>query len=148
MKEPRCIKPSAAIVTNELKGIKSFDLLFKAGNVFEKLIWGVVFLIGIFWASYFLLNEVQSWQGTHSVFTYQHMKLSEIESPAITICSQSSTKFAIAEQLGNYLNANHSLPDQFIKIREVLLKYLFGSTSGNVAPCPFSGCKVIYSFIS
>ena len=150
IQEPRCIKPSATIVTNEFKGIKSLDLLSKAANMLEKLIWGVVFIFGMFWASYFLIYETQSWQGAPSVIRWQNLNLSEIQSPAITFCSQTSTKFAIAEQLGNYLNADYGLPDQFLEIREVLLKYMLEGSSftgvaksiGDMAQCPKFDCKV------
>ena len=146
------VKPSATILKNELRGIKSVDLLLKAANIIEKLFWGVVFIIGMVWATYFLNNELESWQETPSIMRYQQLKLSEIQSPAITFCSPSSTKFAIAERLGNYLNAEHNIPDQFIKIREVLLKNFLDGTSlpgiqvfsvGELPRCPKLDCKVL-----
>ena len=42
---------------NELKSIKSFDLISKSATVFEKIVWGAVFIVGIIWATFFLVNE-------------------------------------------------------------------------------------------
>ena len=136
------VKPSATILKNELRGIKSVDLLLKAANIIEKLFWGVVFIIGMVWATYFLNTELESWQETPSIMRYQQLKLSEIQSPAITFCSPSWTKFAVAERLGNYLNADHKLPDQFLEIRKLLLKQILRSTPPTCLPPPI-GCKVI-----
>ena len=47
---------------DELKGIKAFELVSKSANVFEKLVWGVIFIGGMMWAAHFLKNEFHSWQ--------------------------------------------------------------------------------------
>ena len=125
--EHKKIKPSATVLKNELRGIKSFDLLFKAANVFEKLFWGIVFILGMAWATYFLSSELESWQEIPSIIRYQQLKLSEIQSPAITFCPHGSTKFAIAERLGNYLNSESSLPDQLLEVRKMMLKQILGT---------------------
>ena len=144
----RKVQPS--VFKNELRGIKSLDLLLKAGNVFEKLFWLVVFILGMAWATYFLSSELESWQEIPSIITYKQLKLSELQSPAITFCSPSSTKFAIAERLGNYLNADYSLPDKFLRIRKLMVKEFLRSITGEPLPeedvppaCPSNNCKVI-----
>ena len=132
--------PGRKIFINELKGIKTFDLISKAANVFEKFIWGVIFIFGIVWVSYFLANELQSWQVNPLITVNKNVELSDIPNPAITFCSQSSTKFAIAERLGNYFNPNNTLPEQLIKIGDMLIKYSLREYQGS--DCSTSTCKV------
>ena len=115
--------PRENIFINELKGIKTFDLISKAANVFEKFIWGVIFIFGLIWVSYFLANELKSWQVNPSITVNKNVELSDIPNPAITFCSQTSTKLAIAERLGNYFNPSNNLPEQLINIRDMLTKY-------------------------
>ena len=134
----------ATIFINELKGITSLGLFSKAGNVLEKIVWGAIFIAGILWAAYFLVNEFKSLQVNPSIISNKNMKLSDIPNPAITFCSQSSTKFGIAEQLGNYLKPNRSLPDQFLKIRDQLTNISMKAYLGPElsAECGSINCKV------
>ena len=133
---------------DELKGIRAFELVSKATNACEKIIWGVVLIGGMAWAAQWLVNEFQSWQLHPTIISQQNVKWSDIPNPAITICSQSSTKYAIAERLGNYFNAESSLPDELIEIREMLLKYVIGYLfydlhgRGDPACFPVNDCKV------
>ena len=46
-----------------------------------------------------------------------NMELSEVDYPAITICSEQTTKYAFAEQLGNYLDPNESHPYLLSKLQ-------------------------------
>ena len=48
--------------------------------------------------------------------------LSEVEYPAITICSEQTTKYAFAERLGNYLDPDESLPDLLAKLQSKFLE--------------------------
>ena len=130
----------ATIFINELKSIKSLDLVGKAANLLEKLVWSIVFISGIIWAAYFLVNEFKSWQDNPSIISNINMKLSEIPNPAITFCSQSSTKFAIAEQLGNYLNPSKNLSNGFLEIRNMFTKYSAREYLGS--DCGPIGCEV------
>ena len=135
----------ATIFINELKSIKSLDLVGKAANLLEKLVWSIVFISGILWAAYFLVNEFKSWQDNPSIISNINMKLSEIPNPAITFCSQSSTKFAIAEQLGNYLNPSKNLSNEFLEIRNMFTKYLAKEYLGS--DCGPIGCEVSYLYV-
>ena len=132
-----------ALLIDELKGIKTFDLVTKGANMLEKVVWGVVFIAGMLWAAYFMVNEVKSWQVHPTIVSNKIVKLSDIPNPAITFCSESSTKFAIAERLGNYLDPNRGLPKEFLDIREILLKYT-RMNAQKFSDCGSNGCKVIY----
>ena len=153
-KLPISTKVGDTQLIDELKGIKAFELVSKATNVFEKIVWGVVFIGGMIWAAQWLVKEFQSWQDHPTIISNINVKWADIPNPAITFCPQGSTKFAIAERLGNYINANHGLPDKLLEIRKLLLKQVLGSMTGEALPtedvpqaCPFYGCQVInYKF--
>ena len=51
-----------------------------------------------------------------------NIDLSEVEYPAITICSEQTTKYAFAERLGNYLDPDESLPDLLAKLQKKFLE--------------------------
>ena len=51
-----------------------------------------------------------------------NMDLSEVDYPAITICSEQTTKYAFSEQLGNYLDPDKGLPDLLAKLQKKILE--------------------------
>ena len=51
-----------------------------------------------------------------------NIDLSEVEYPAITICSEQTTKYAFAERLGNYLDPDESHPDLLPKLQNKFLE--------------------------
>ena len=50
-----------------------------------------------------------------------NVDLSEVKYPAITICSEQTTKYAFAERLGNYLDPNKGHPDLLRKWKKEYL---------------------------
>ena len=50
-----------------------------------------------------------------------NIDLSDVDYPAITICSEQTTKYALAERLANYLDPQKSLPDLLIKLKKKFL---------------------------
>ena len=52
--------------------------------------------------------------------------LSELKYPAMTVCSKNSVKYALAERLGNYLDPDQDLPEEFISMRNEFLKCAAG----------------------
>ena len=50
-----------------------------------------------------------------------NIDLSEVEYPAITICSEQTTKNAFAERLGNYFDPDEGLPDLLNKLKKKFL---------------------------
>ena len=52
--------------------------------------------------------------------------LSELKYPAITVCSKDSVKYALAERLGNYLDPEQDLPEEFISLRNEFMKCAVG----------------------
>ena len=105
----------------ELKNIRSLELISIATNVVEKILWGIFGLCGIAWAFYFLPWNFQIWMENPSYLTKADIELAEIDYPAITIATPGSTKYAIAERLGNYIKPN-KLPKTIRQIRSLLLE--------------------------
>ena len=53
---------------------------------------------------------------------WMNIDLSEVEYPAITICSEQTTKYAFAERLGNYLDPDESHPDLLPKLQNKFIE--------------------------
>ena len=57
-----------------------------------------------------------SWEENASVMIKGHSKKAELKYPAVTICPKVSTKYAIAERLGNYIDPMN-LPKELLALR-------------------------------
>ena len=106
---------------NEIKSIKAIDLACKGANVFERIFWIIIGFTGFAWAFWFIPDQVQLWNDNPSMITQDNVELSDIEYPAITIVPPGSTKYAIAERLGNYLSPEN-IPDGVSKMIDIYLK--------------------------
>ena len=58
--------------------------------------------------------------------------LSEVEYPAITICSEQTTKYAFAERLGNYIDPDLELPDPLKKLQKKFFDELLMNQYGEL----------------
>ena len=58
--------------------------------------------------------QFQEWNENAGIMTPGNF---ELKYPAITICPKVSTKYAITEQLGNFLDTSN-LPDELLSLRE------------------------------
>ena len=97
-------------LADELKNIGSIDLTCKATNFLEKFLWISFGLVGIAWFVFFMIGVIED--ENHLTSIREDIKLKDVNYPAITICSDSSTKYALAERLGNYIDPNLDLPDK------------------------------------
>ena len=127
---PKIIFKQCKEIPNILRGIVSIDLTFKASNVLEKLIWTSIGIIGTLWAIYFIAFLVTN--KNPIIDTSLDVKLSDLKYPAMTICSETSTKFAIAERLGNYLNGNSKKLKHLLKIYTLAMTF-FSKSHKNIA---------------
>ena len=86
------IKPRmnrSQVLIDELRGITTIDLAFKSGNIVEKVMWMIILVIGTFWACYFIQLQFQIWAEQPSIVTTaENVKLSDLNYPAMTICSE------------------------------------------------------------
>ena len=146
-------------VSENLRTIKILDLIYSTNNIIEKVFWIFIGIIGHLWLFYIITKQVQTWEENSTIITKGHLELSQIKDPAITVCSKSSPKYAIAERLGNYLDTEVEIPKEFRSLRNKFLLCATGlddylnknwdeddylnSCLLNAKPKP--GCKVIFS---
>ena len=97
-------------LAGEIKTIGSIELAIKAKSILEKFLWITFFIVGIGWLAYFMKGTFEDVNPTTSMRLTK--KIEELNYPAITICSDVTTKYAIAEQFGNYLDPAE-LPKEF-----------------------------------
>ena len=93
-------------LVTKLRAITTIDFACNAKNLLEKLFWATIGLLGIIYAIYYVVLQLQLWDQTPSIVSNRYVELSELNFPAMTICPQGTTKNAIAERLGNYLKPN------------------------------------------
>ena len=111
-------------ILEELRTIGTIDLACKATNILEKALWVAVLMSGTVWAVYFISLCFIQLQEDHTIVLKGSMKLNELNYPAITVCSEVSPKYAIAEQLGNFFDTEKLLPEELADIFSDLLKVL------------------------
>ena len=122
----------------ELRNIKTIDLAYKAANVLEKILWVLMGMIGATWAVYF----ITSWDDDASVLTQGDSNTLELKYPAVTICPKISTKYAIAERLGNYIDPMN-LPKELLALRHDFFMCATGLTKKIPS---FKTYKQMYSY--
>ena len=93
-------------VQKELRNITTIDLAFQAKNILEKTLWAIIGIIGTVWVFYFVGIQFSLWEQHPSIVTKIDYELADVSYPAITVCSKGSTKYAIAERLGNYIDSS------------------------------------------
>ena len=139
------------LLVDQLRFITTIDLLCKASTKLEKSIWLIIGLIGTVWAFYFITLRIVLWNENPAVISKGNIKLSDLEYPAITVCSKGTTKYAIAERLGNFMDPKFGLTEDLRSIRNEILLYVMGlryykvtraSSCSNPDTVPKQGCKV------
>ena len=113
-------KSDGVKLIDQFRQIASINYACQATNILEKILWATIFLIGMLYAIYF---TAQMFDGNSSIISRIDIKLSDLNYPAMTICPLGSTKYAIAERLGNYLNPDN-LPLEWHELRKMLFDYI------------------------
>ena len=80
----------------------------------------------IFVLQLFLKLQVLSWELNASVLIQGDTDAIDLKYPAVTICPKVSTKYGIAERLGNYIDPNN-LPEKILTLKKELFKCRFRS---------------------
>ena len=108
---------------DELKDITTIGLAIKATNILEKILWATILLIGTIWAFHFITIQFQMWDAQPFIVMKADVSLAELSYPAMTICSHGSTKYAIAERLGNYIDPESDVLEKAssIKLQNILI---------------------------
>ena len=122
----------------ELRNIKSIDLAYRGANVLEKMLWILMSVIGATWVVYF----ISSWDDDASVLIQGDSNTLELKYPAVTICPKVSTKYAIAERLGNYIDPMN-LPKELLSLRQ---DFLLCATGLIKKPLSYKSFKQWYTY--
>ena len=91
-------------------------MAFQARNIVEVFLWISLGIVGIAWIMY-IMNMVVKDENPLTAIRGD-IDLSKVEYPAITICSEQTTKYAFAERLGNYIDPELELPDPLKKLKK------------------------------
>ena len=76
-------------------------------------------IIGVIWAIYFTALVIKD--ENPIIKTIQDKALTDTEKPAITICPHGSTKFTVAERLGNFLETKNDMPIEISKWQDMMM---------------------------
>lgn len=101
-------------ICDELQKISTIGLACKAKSLIEKVLWIALGVMGVIWLVFVFTSQFQDWEENPGMVTNKKIPL---KYPAITICPKVSTKYAIAEVLGNFLDSSN-LPDELLSLRE------------------------------
>ena len=91
-------------------------MAFQARNIVEVFLWISLGIVGIAWIMY-IMNMVIKDENPLTAIRGD-IDLSDVEYPAITICSEQTTKYAFAERLGNYIDPELELSDPLKKLKK------------------------------
>ena len=94
-------------------------MTIKAKSIAERILWASLGIVGMAWIIFFVERIIED--ENPSTVRRDRISLADIEYPAITICSEQTTKYAFAERLGNYLDPEKELPHELKKIQRILM---------------------------
>ena len=99
---------------DEVQKISTVGFACTSKIFIEKLLWITLGVIGLVWISFVLTVQFQDWEENAGVLTKRNF---DLKYPAITICPKVSTKYAIVERLGNYIDPLN-LPEKLLSLKE------------------------------
>ena len=80
--------------------------------------------LGSIYFRYLLVSQVNSWDENSILVSHERKSINEIDFPAITFCTQNSTKYAIAERIGNSLSLESSFRrKELLSLRNDLIRF-------------------------
>ena len=106
-------------ISDGLRTIATIDLTCKSASILERIFWVSLGICGTVWAIYFIM--LLFYDENPIIMRKGNIPLTQLTYPAVTICPKSSTKYAVAERLGNYINPEFNLPEELKSLRIKLL---------------------------
>ena len=90
---------------------------------------------------YLVQSILISWE-QHSVLASKwYQPISEIDFPAVTFCTRTNTKYAIAERIGNSVDLNSEFArEKFLPLRNELIKNVIKDGLNNAENYHHSDC--------
>ena len=125
MKQKKVLKNELEALSGEFKTIKSIAMSCKAKSVLEKVMWAIVGIIGVIWVIYFIIEIIKD--HNPKIAWVKDTNIRELKYPAISICSEITTKIDVAERIGNYFNGDIEIVDEWKELRRKLLEKVFSS---------------------
>ena len=104
MRKTRKAKVKWPDIKTEIHEIATIGLVAKSTYLIEKLIWLILGLVGLLWLSYVIYLVVLD--DNPIVTNIENLDLTDIDEPAITICSESINRIGIAERIGNSIESS------------------------------------------
>lgn len=119
MKASTGVRDHVDEMNSGVRDIKTIVLAMKAKFWIEKLFWFVVGMMGLSISIYFMMTNVMTWHENSLILQKSNFALEEVNNPAITICSDVSSRYAIAERMGNYVDPEN-IPEKLKDLEEKL----------------------------
>ena len=106
----------------EVLKVKTIDLVNRASRVLEKLLWIAIAISGTVWFLSFMSFQFKIWNENLTFRTESNVVLSDIDRPAVTFCSKTANKYGIVERLGDHINPNANLNQEFFAwLRKIIV---------------------------
>ena len=103
--------------------IVSLKQAIEASHLIERFIWICLGTLGSVYFGYLLVSQVNSWDENSILVSQQQKSIDEIDFPAITFCARTSTRYGIAERIGNTLDLTSDFAKkQFLPLRNDFIK--------------------------
>ena len=71
-----------------MRTITTIDLTFQSKNSIERIFWVAVAIFGVFIGFYCSIHVISAWTQNPTIITREHLTISDIDYPAISICSK------------------------------------------------------------
>lgn len=120
MKQRKVLKNELAALSGEFKTIKSIDMACKAKSFLEKVLWAIVGIIGVIWVIYFIVEIIKDYNP--KIAWVKDTNIRELKYPAVSICSEVTTKNDVAERIGNYYNEELEIVDAWKDLKKELIE--------------------------
>ena len=111
-------------IIDQLKSFTTFDFIYNASNLLEKLFWAVIAIGGTLWIGYIVMLTLNHWNEHIFLVTKSTQELSELTAPAITLCSKGMSEYSLLERFANYIDPNN-IPEEVLIIRREAMKEYF-----------------------
>ena len=100
---------------DELLNFRFLQLVKFTSYLAEKVFWIILALSGMVWFVYCMTNQFMIWNTNKTVISKASTKLSDLDYPALSICSKTAAKYGIAERLGNYIDPKKTLKNEHLQ---------------------------------
>ena len=109
-------------LNTQFNNFTSIEFVRKASNLIEKFIWMFIAVAGTIWIGKMLYVQLLVMEDFPVVKSKETSNLLNMTYPAVTFCPKMTSKLALIEGLGNYLDLNKGIPPEAFVIRNEYIK--------------------------